>query len=194
MTITLKSSLLTVIIGLLLPVAQVQAGSASQDINFTATFYGGSCDVVTPNQVTYNNGDPVSNDTIPNNEQNSAFTLTLSNCTGYFMAPKISVTGDTIKANNNEELYADASSTTKGYGVRLSTPGNSVFNANTNTARLGNNLITAKNWPVAGSDNVATLNRPLTFNAVLACGTCVGGANLHGGNLAATVTFTFLYN
>lgn len=97
-------------------------------------------------------------------------------------------------ADNNEQLYADASSTTKGYGVRLSTPGNTIFNENDNTAKPGNEVITIKGWPSGGTSDAERLNSTLNFNAVLACGTCTAGDNLQNGELIATVTFSFLYD
>ncbi|WP_369308789.1 fimbrial-like protein [Providencia rettgeri] len=189
-----KFSFFSVIVGLLFPVGELQAGSTSTTLSFSAFFYGGSCDVKVPSTITYNNGAPLPDDAIPNNKQNSQFTLTLSGCQGYFLTPRIAVQGNTFTADNNEQLYADASSTTKGYGIRLSTPGNAVFNANDNTAKLGNEVITIKTWPSAGTSDVARLNSALNFNAVLACGTCTASDNLQNGELTATVTFSFLYD
>ncbi|WP_265694178.1 fimbrial-like protein [Providencia rustigianii] len=191
---TRKLSVFSVIVGLLLPVGTLQAGSASTTVLFSAFFYGGSCEVTVPPTVTYNSGAPLSYDAIPNDKQNSQFALTLSGCQGYFLTPRIAVKGNTFTADNNEQLYADASSTTKGYGVRLSTPGNTVFNANENIAKSGNGIITIKTWPSGGTNNVARLNSTLNFNAVLACGTCTAGDNLQNGELTATVTFSFLYD
>ena len=189
-----KLSLFSVIVGLLLPAGELQAGSASTTVSFSAFFYGGSCDVIVPGTVTYNNGAPLPYDEIPGNKQTSQFTLTLSGCQGYFLAPKIAVKGNTFIADNNEQLYADASSTAKGYGVRLSTPGNAIFNANDNIAKSGNGVITIKTWPSNGTSDVARLNSSLNFNAILACGTCTTGDNLQNGELTATVTFSFLYD
>lgn len=189
-----KLSFFSIIVGLLLPVGELQAGSASTPILFSAFFYGGSCEVIVPLTVTYNNGAPLPDTTIPNNQQSSQFPLILSGCQGYFLAPRISVKGSTFIADNNEQLYADASSTTKGYGVRLSTPGNTIFNKNDNTAKSGNEVITIKTWPSGGTSDAERLNSTLNFNAVLACGTCTAGDNLQNGELIATVTFSFLYD
>lgn len=187
-------SFFSAIIGLLLPVGELQAGSASTTVLFSAFFYGGSCEITVPSTVTYNNGAPLSDDVISNNQQNSQFTLTLSGCQGYFLIPKIAVKGNSFTADNNEQLYADASSTTKGYGVRLSTPGNTIFNPNDNTAKSGNEVISIKTWPSDGTNDVERLNSSLDFNAVLACGTCMTSDNLQNGELIATVTFSFLYD
>lgn len=189
-----KLSFFSVIVGLLLPAGELQAGSASTTLSFSAFFYGGSCDVTVPSTITYNNGAPLPYDEIPNNKQSRQFTLTLSGCQGYFLTPRIAVKGNTFTADNNERLYTDASSTTKGYGVKLSTPGNTVFNANDNTAKPGNEVITIKTWPSGGTSDVARLNSSLNFNAVLACGTCTASDNLQNGELTATVTFSFLYD
>nr|WP_305071346.1 hypothetical protein [Providencia sp. wls1916] len=193
-TMIRKLSFFSVIVGLLLPASELQAGSASTTLSFSAFFYGGSCDVTVPNTVTYNNGAPLPYDEILKNPQRSGFTLTLSGCQGYFLTPRIAVKGNTFTADNNESLYADASSTAKGYGVRLSTPGNTLFNANDNTAKPGNEVITIKTWPSDGTSDVARLNSSLDFTAVLACGTCTASDNLQNGELIATVTFSFVYD
>lgn len=189
-----KLSLFSVIVGLLLPAGGLQAGSASTTVLFSAFFYGGSCDVTVPGTVTYNNGAPLPYDEIPGNKQTSQFALTLSGCHGYFLAPKIAVKGNAFIADNNESLYADASSTAKGYGIRLSTPGNAIFNANDNTAKPGSEVITIRTWPSNGTSDTERLNSTLNFDAVLACGTCTAGDNLQNGELTATVTFSFLYD
>lgn len=179
--------------GLLLSFCQsAVAGSLSQNINFNATFYGGSCEITAPAELPYNSGKPIPDDTIPGDERYRQFIVTLAGCQGYFMAPKISVSGNTIASGDGVKLFADASSTTKGYGVRLATEGNTRFNANSNAA--ANPIISAKNWPADGSDKMSLLNGPLEFKGYLSCGACTPGPGLQGGELKATVTFSFLYN
>jgi len=190
MTLIYKRSLLTLIIGLLLPASQLQAaGSAKQDIQFTATFYGGSCDITAPATVTYNQG-VVPQDTIPGENVRSDLLLNLSNCQGYFMKPSITVAGET-QLINGKTLFANSSSTTMGYGVLLTTSGNTAFAANSNVAT--NKVITTKTWPAVGSENVASLNGNLLLNAILSCGSCQP-ANVRGGVLTSNLTFTFVYN
>lgn len=79
-----KLSFFSIIVGLLLPVGELQAGSASTPILFSAFFYGGSCEVIVPLTVTYNNGAPLPDTTIPNNQQSSQFPLILSGCQAIF--------------------------------------------------------------------------------------------------------------
>lgn len=178
----------------LLPAAfqTAEAGSLTQTINFNATFYGGSCEITAPAQLPYNNGNPLPDDLITGDQRYRQFSITLAGCQGYFMAPKIAVTGNTITTSDGVKLFADATSTSKGYGVRLATDGNTRFNANSNAAVTG--TISAKNWPADGSNNITSLNGPLEFRGYLSCGACTPGAGLQGGELKATVTFTFLYN
>ena len=178
----------------LLPAAfqTAEAGSLTQTINFNATFYGGSCEITAPAQLPYNNGNPIPDDSIKGAPYKHDFDVTLANCQGYFMTPRITVTGNTTPTPNGVKVFADASSTTKGYGVQMSTNGNTNFNANSNAAI--NNVISARSWPAAGSDNAASLNGPLRFRATLSCGTCTAGSNLRNGELIATVTFSFLYD
>lgn len=177
----------------LLPAAfqTAEAGSLTQSINFNATFYGGSCEITAPTQLPYNNGNPIPDDSIAGDKLYHQFSITLAGCQGYFMAPKIDVTGNTITTSDGVKLFADAASTAKGYGVRLMTDGNSRFNANSNAAVSG--TLSTKNWP-AGGNNATSLNGPLEFRGYLSCGDCTPGTGLQGGELKATVTFTFLYN
>lgn len=177
---------------LFLSLSAAQAGSNSQVINFNATFYGGSCEVTAPPELPFADGAPVADDSIPGDKRFRQFNVTLSGCKGYFMAPKLSVSGYTITGSGGTLLFADAESTTKGYGIRLATDGNTRFEANSNTA--ANGLIKAKNWPAAGNDTVATLDGPLEFKGYLSCGTCTPASGLQGGKLKATVTFAFLYD
>lgn len=177
---------------LFLSLSAAQAGSNSQVINFNATFYGGSCEVTAPPELPFADGAPVADDSIPGDKRFRQFNVTLSGCKGYFMAPKLSVSGNTITGSGGTLLFADAASTTKGYGIRLATDGNTRFEANSNTA--ANGLIKAKNWPAAGNDTVATLDGPLEFKGYLSCGTCTPASGLQGGKLKATVTFAFLYD
>lgn len=191
MTITLKFSLLTFMTGLLLPMAELHAGTASQDVKFLATVYGGGCDISVPPNFKFNNGDPVMRDSVAAGNESLEIPLTISKCDGYFMKPKIMVSG-TSSSMQGTQLFADASSSAKGYGILLSTAGNSGWSENTNLAESG--VVDAKNWPSGGTNSVIGLNGNLTFNAKLSCGACASNANLNGGILTSTVTFTFAYN
>lgn len=191
MTVIDKLSWLTAVMGLLLPAFQLQAaGSRQQDIQFTATFYGGSCDISAPATLTYNQG-IVPQDSIPGEQQRSDLQLNLSNCQGYFMKPNITVAGET-QLINGKTLFVNSSSTTTGYGILLTTSGNTAFSANNNLA--SDKVIAASNWPTEGSESVSSLNGNLLLNAILSCGSCLPAADLRGGILTSTLTFTFAYN
>lgn len=191
MTAIYKLSWLTIITGLLLPVSQLQAaGSTRQDILFTATFYGGGCDITAPATVTFNQGIVPQAD-IPGEQQRSDVMLNLSNCQGYFMTPSITITGET-QPINGKTLFVNSSSTTTGYGILLTTAGNTAFSTNSNLA--SDKVITTKTWPVNGSDSVASLNGDLLLNAILSCGSCLPATSLRGGVLTSNLTFTFMYN
>jgi len=191
MTLIYPRFLLTLIIGLLLPASQLQAaGSAERDIQFTAIFYGGSCDITAPATVTYNQG-VVPQDTIPGENQRSDLLLNLSNCQGYFMQPSITVAGET-QLINGKTLFVNSGSTTTGYGILLTTSGNTAFSANSNLA--SNKKLDNRLWPTSGgSSNVESLNGNLLLNAILSCGSCPS-ASLRGGVLTSNLTFTFVYN
>lgn len=184
--------MLTLTTGLLPVFFQIaMAESISQSIDFQATFYGGSCEIKAPPELPYNNDGPIPDNTIPGDARFRQSYIELIGCQGYFLKPKIQVTGNTITTSDGTKLYADASSTTKGYGVRLSIEGNTNFNSNNNTAE--NNIISTKNWPANGG-NAESLNGLLVFKGYLSCGACTAGPNLQNGQLKATVTFNFLYN
>lgn len=185
-------TLAMVITLLLLPVKSMAANGLNQIINFNATFYGGSYEITAPSQLSFNNGAPIPDDKIINDKYSRQFSVSLTGCQGYFMAPKIAITGNTITTSDGVTLFADTASTTQGYGVRLATAGNTNFNANNNAAI--NNIISAKNWPLEGSDDMKKINGTLEFTGYLSCGACRQGAGLQNGELKSTVTFTFLYN
>lgn len=183
-------SFFSMMVGLLFPLGELQAGSDSTTVSFSAFFYSRGCEISAPAELPYNNGAPIPDDTIRGDASFRQFYVTLANCQGYFMTPKITVTGNTITTSDGVKLFADATSTTKGYGVRLSTLGNKVFNANDNTAE--NNEISAKGWDTSKEGKL--VNGPLEFKAYLSCGTCTAGNNLQNGELIATVTFSFVYD
>ena len=185
-------NILAITITLLSSIKSMAANTISQTINFNAIFYGGTCEISAPAELSFNNGKPIFDNEIPGEGYFQKFYISLANCQGYFMAPKISVTGNTITTNDGARLFSDSVSTTKGYGVRLITNGNANFNANTNIA--ANSIISAKNWPTLGSDDMNKLNGPLELTGYLSCGACTPSAGLQNGELKATVTFTFLYN
>lgn len=191
MTIITKLSWILFTGGLLLPVSLTQAaGRVEQDIQFVATFYGGGCDITAPATVTFNQGIVAQAD-IPGEQQRSDVMLNLSNCQGYFMKPNITITGET-QSINGKTLFANNNSTTTGYGILLTTAGNTQFSANGDIAT--NKVITTKTWPETGSDSVGSLNGDLLLNAILSCGSCLPASNLRGGVLTSNLTFTFMYN
>lgn len=192
MTITSKYSLFAIMAGWLLPVSALYAGTASQDVKLTVIFHSGSCDIRAPSSVSFSNGAPVMRDSIAKNKESVSFNVTIANCSGYLLKPSIKVYGNIVNIEGTPH-FMDTDSTAKGYGILLSTLGNTAWSANTNLAQ-DTRTILAKDWPQVGSDNITTLNGDLTFTAKLACGSCTVGPNLHGGNLKSTVTFTLKYN
>ncbi|MEI9751488.1 fimbrial-like protein [Moellerella wisconsensis] len=187
-----KLSFFSVIVGLLFPIGELQAGSSSSTVLFSAFFYGGSCEINAPKQLSYNNDNPIPDDSIIGDKRYRQFNVILAKCKGYFMTPRITVTGNTITTSDGVKLFADATSTTKGYGVRIAALDNKHFNANTNAAIT--NVISAKGWPESGSNNTASLDGAIEFRAYLSCGACTAGDNLQNGELIATVTFSFVYD
>jgi len=163
------------------------ATSASTSI--TANIVGGSCDIAAPATVSIMDGEPISAASItPTSDISDTFDLTLSGCKGFGLTPSISIVGD---ANNDSgtNLFVSSSSTSKGYGILLSTTGNTNFAASTNLAATKNIAAVTKTW---GNTQASTLNGTLPLKAVVSCGTCTA-STLQGGILNASLTFNFVY-
>lgn len=158
---------------------------------FKAIIVGGACDITVKSTVIINNGDPIpSEDISMGNSSEEDFNLILAGCNGYGLTPSITLEGDVVN-DSGKELFVSTTSTTKGYGILLSTLGNLNFKANDNLA--ANKQISAqdKAWD---STMASTLNGTIPLKASVSCGDCIAGPELQGGELAATVTFKFIYN
>ena len=152
---------------------------------------GGSCDVSLPDSLSFNNGEAIAPSDIENQSATTkqSFNLTLVNCQGIGLAPKISVSGNTT-TDYGEAMFVDSVSDVKGYGFFLLTTGNDNFKANTNLAR-NKEIAVTDSW-VSGS-SLSELNGVLPINAELTCGNCYLEGRI-GGDLSATVTFEFEYD
>lgn len=173
-------------------VQQAVAGSASSgEITFSARFVGGGCNIsASVSEVVFGGGELIDPAEIISAPPQAEFDLTLSNCSGEGLLPKITVTGTSTTlfgpALFRSPMPASASD---GYGILLSTTGNSSFNANTNLAAT--NVITAKNWNV--SSQLSGLDTTLPVVATLTCGTC-DYSGRQSGDMIASVTFDFVYD
>lgn len=172
------------------------AGTGTTQLNFTATFINGTCDIVatpgaapvvfppsTPTEITA----PA---TVGQGIHPQVFDIIFSNCSSVTgLVPKLRITGNQITQGAGHELFRNATSTSNGYGVRLintaGIPAPSALNIK------HNDLITLG----ANTDNLQTkLNgHHLEFTAYLSCGNCTTIAPTPG-SLNAAVTFDFLYN
>lgn len=137
------------------------------------------------------NGDLIpAEDITTTSDISETFDLTILGCKGYGLTPSITVEGDTNNASG-KDLFVGTGSTSTGYGILLSTDGNSNFNKSDNLAT--DKKITAlatKEWNKTFAN---TLDGTLPLKATVSCGTCTAN-NLQGGELTASVTFNFFYN
>lgn len=178
-------------------ITDVIAGTASTNLTFTTTFIGGGCVVSGPSFITFNNGEPllaadIEAATEAGTPKTSAtFEITLSECQGWGLIPKIKVSGDKTTAFGSTLFRSSAlgPEDSDGYGVYLNTPGNNIFNSNNNLAT--NSDITVKgNWKK--EDQLSGINSTLPMFAVLRCGSCTYEGR-HGGKFQANVTFDLIY-
>lgn len=163
--------------------------ATSANTTITANIVGGSCDIAAPATVSIMDGELISAASItPTSDISDTFDLTLSGCKGFGLTPSISIVGD---ADNDSGtlLFVSSSSTSKGYGILLSTTGNTNFSASTNLATTKNIAAVTKTWD---STMASTLNGTIPLKAVVSCGTCTA-STLQGGVLNASLTFNFVY-
>lgn len=184
----------SILFGLSALMMSLSAGAAtSATTEFSATIaFEGACDITAPANVVFNNGDEV----LPGDIESGAptaeqtFDLTLENCQGVNVTPKITIAGQS-NADTGTTLFLDsASSDATGYGVLLATPGNANFKANTNLAAV--KTISAINgWDL--STQLTALNGTIPMTAKLSCGDCATEGR-SGGTLKSNVTFEFAYD
>lgn len=166
------------------------AGSDSALINFSAVFVGGGCDISTSvPQIVFGGGDAIRPADIISSPPQETFDVVLSQCAGEGLTPKITVSGESVTLYGPVLFRNAAESASKGYGILLSTGGNSSFNANANLAQT--KTISAKNWNTG--TQLSELNTTLPVTAVLTCGNC-DYSERQGGDLIASVTFDFVYD
>lgn len=172
----------------------LNAGAAtSASTEFSATIaYEGACDITAPDQIVFNNGDAV----LPSDIEAGAaaaertFNLTLANCSGVNVTPKITLAGQS-SADTGVTLFLDpASSDATGYGILLATAGNANFKANNNLA-AEKAISVIDDWDLA--TNLTALNGTIPMTAKISCGDCEVDGRL-GGTLKSNVTFEFAYD
>ncbi|EBW1331273.1 fimbrial-like protein, partial [Salmonella enterica subsp. enterica serovar Enteritidis] len=118
------------------------------------------------------------------------FDLTILGCKGYGLTPSITLEGDTDSASG-EALFVSPGSTSTGYGILLSTAGNTNFEGSDNLATDKKiTALTTKEW---NKTFASTLNGTIPLKATVSCGTCTAN-NLQGGELTASLTFNFFYH
>lgn len=167
------------------------ADSEIANLTFTAEFVGGGCSISVPDSIPFNHGNALFAADIEhgNAATTETFNLTLSECSGWGLTPSIKVSGQTT-TEFGLPLYLNPPSTmaANGYGLLLSTAGNSTFAGNGNLA--ASPTIVANNWDTTTELESVVTSLPMT--AQLSCGQC-NSAGRHGGVFNATVTFEFVY-
>lgn len=166
-------------------------------VNFSAIYAAATCTINAPpsvsfNQGTYAQGVPAA--AIQGEAIQQSFNLGFSDCKNtstLSVTPFINVDG-TVVTLNGEKLFSNntgASGEAVGYGVRLSTVGNTYFKAAENLA--ANNILS-----VTQGTSVETINnQQLNMKAVLTCGQndCTDMTNRSGGSFTARVIFRLNY-
>lgn len=184
----------TALFGLSALFMSLTAGAAtSASTEFSATIaYEGACDITAPATVIFNNGDAVLPSQIESGsaEAQKTFNLTLADCKGVGVTPKITLAGES-NADTGETLFLDAAaSTATGYGILLATDGNANFKPNANLAEV-KTIAASDDWDT--DTNLTTLNGTIPMSATLTCGDCDMEGRL-GGELKSNVTFEFKYD
>ncbi|MBP6120833.1 MULTISPECIES: fimbrial protein [Providencia] len=182
------------LLGLSAVFVSLTAGAAtSASTEFSATIaYEGACDITVPTTVVFNSGDAVLPSLIEagNAVAKKTFDLTLANCQGLGVTPKITVAGES-NSKTGETLFLDATaSTATGYGILLATDGNANFKANINLAKV-NTISASDDWDT--DTRLTTINGTVPMSATLSCGDCETEGRL-GGELKSNVTFEFQYD
>ena len=192
MTLTKKSFYL-----LLIPTVFCAAGlgqSAMADTTaqtiISAHIVGGGCQISVDDKVQIRDGNLIPADEImPDSDISQTFELTIKDCKGYGLTPSITIDGN-IDNSSGKWLFVNLDSKSKGYGILLSTDGNEHFNQSSNLGK--DKKITAKkdestDWEHA---YINDFNGKIPLKATLSCGTCTDN---QGGELTASLTFTFVY-
>jgi type 1 fimbria pilin len=165
--------------------------ATSATTKISASIVGGGCQITAPPTVAIRNGDLIpAEDITTTSDISETFDLTILGCKGYGLEPSITIEGDT-NSDSGEALFVSAGSTSTGYGILLSTDGNSNFNQSDNLATDKEiKALTTTNWDKTFA---STLDGTIPLKATVSCGTCTAN-DLQGGELTASLTFNFFYN
>lgn len=192
MTLT-KTSLYSLLIPAVLSAAgmgQSAVAATTATTQISASIAGGGCQITAPSAVSIRNGDLIPAEEITTTSDISeTFDLTILGCKGYGLTPSITVEGDSDGASG-KDLFVSPGSTSTGYGILLSTDGNSNFSPSENLATDKKITAQTREWDKAYA---ATLNGKIPLKATVSCGKCTAN-DLQGGELTASLTFNFFYN
>ncbi|MCS3429512.1 hypothetical protein [Klebsiella sp. BIGb0407] len=166
-------------------------------VNFQAIYTAATCSITVPPSISFNQGNyeaGIPSNAIEGENIQQTFNISFTDCQDTSATPgvpKITVSGNTTTLNG-VKLFSDNIGTegqAVGYGVKLSSPGNSLFNNATNLAE--NNIVSA----TQGTTVVSLNNQQLPVTAVLSCGsdTCGDITPRNGGTLTARVIFRLSY-
>lgn len=193
MTLT-KQSLYSLLIPTALYAAslgQSAIAATTATTKISASIVGGGCQITAPPTVAIRNGDLIpAEDITTTSDISETFDLTILGCKGYGLTPSITIEGDTDSASG-EDLFVSTGSTSTGYGILLSTAGNTNFEGSDNLAT--DKKITAKTTKEWNKTFASTLNGTIPLKATVSCGTCTAN-DLQGGELTTSLTFNFFYN
>jgi type 1 fimbria pilin len=192
MTLT-KQSLYSLLIPTALYAAslgQSAIAATTATTKISASIVGGGCQITAPSSVAIRNGDLIPAEDITTSDISETFDLTILGCKGYGLTPSITIEGDTDSASG-EDLFVSTGSTSTGYGILLSTAGNTNFEGSDNLAT--DKKITAQTTTEWDKTFANTLDGTIPLKATVSCGGCTA-SNLQGGELTASLTFNFFYN
>ncbi len=165
------------------------ASTATTEIR--AIIVGGGCQITVKPNVDIRNGALIpAGDITENSDISETFDLSLKDCKGYGLTPSITIEGETASISE-KELFVNSNSTSKGYGILLSTEGNDNFNKSDDLVK--DKKITALTTKVWSETFASTLDGTIPLKATVSCGKC-NANNLQGGELIASLTFNFVYN
>lgn len=169
----------------------IAATASSGTTNFTVTFGGGTCAMsASVSEIIFGGGELIAPSEIVNNPPQANFQLSLSQCSGLGLTPKIKISGQSTTLFGPALFRSPVpESASDGYGILLSTSGNTSFNANQNLAET--KLITAKNW--SSNNQLSDIDASIPLTATLTCGNC-NYSGRRSGDLIASVTFDFVYD
>lgn len=192
-----KTTFLYLINGLLFSGFSLPAISNQLMVNFQAVYTSATCSISVPSSVAFNQGEyeaGIPSTAIQGENIQQSFNISFTECKDTSATPgmpKITVTGNVVTLNGMK-LFSDntgAEGQATGYGVRLSSPGNTLFNSANNLA--DNNIISA----TQGTTVVSLNNQQLPVKAVLSCGSdnCSDITPRNGGTFTANVIFRLSY-